>query len=52
MNEEKVTGGITTGAGLARPFYDPALSYQENYDLGPFGPFEIWVYDPAGASRR
>lgn len=20
------------------PFYDPALSYQENYDLGPFGP--------------
>ena len=21
-----------------KPFYDPNLSYQENYDLGPFGP--------------
>lgn len=21
------------------PFYDPNLTYQENYDLGPFGPF-------------
>jgi dihydroorotate dehydrogenase len=22
-----------------RPFYDPLLSYQQNYDSGPFGPF-------------
>ncbi len=22
---------------MSRPFYDPNLSYQENYDLGPFG---------------
>src|SRR5690349_16294402 len=21
------------------PFYDPSLSYQQNYDLGPFGAF-------------
>src|SRR5947209_745508 len=21
------------------PFYDPSLSSQQNYDLGPFGPF-------------
>jgi dihydroorotate dehydrogenase (NAD+) catalytic subunit len=24
---------------MSIPFYDPSLSYQENYDLGPFGPF-------------
>src|SRR5438552_1191216 len=24
---------------MAQPFYNPHLSYQENYDLGPFGPF-------------
>lgn len=24
---------------LATPFYDPNLSYEENYDLGPFGAF-------------
>jgi dihydroorotate dehydrogenase (NAD+) catalytic subunit len=24
---------------MTRAFYDPNLSYQENYDLGPFGPF-------------
>jgi dihydroorotate dehydrogenase len=24
---------------VSAPFYDPSLSYQENYDLGPFGPF-------------
>jgi dihydroorotate dehydrogenase (NAD+) catalytic subunit len=23
---------------MSRPFYDPNLSYQENYDMGPFGP--------------
>ena len=23
---------------MSAPFYDPSLSYQENYDLGPFGP--------------
>jgi dihydroorotate dehydrogenase (NAD+) catalytic subunit len=24
---------------MVQPFYDPNLSYQENYDNGPFGPF-------------
>ncbi len=24
---------------VQNPFYDPLLTYQENYDLGPFGPF-------------
>jgi len=24
---------------MSVPFYDPSLSYQANYDLGPFGPF-------------
>lgn len=24
---------------MSHPFYDPTLTYQENYDLGPFGPF-------------
>jgi dihydroorotate dehydrogenase len=24
---------------MTHPFYDPNLTYQENYDLGPFGPF-------------
>lgn len=23
---------------MSQPFYDPDLTYQENYDLGPFGP--------------
>jgi dihydroorotate dehydrogenase (NAD+) catalytic subunit len=37
MIGEKTTGG--TGVGASLPFYDPALSYQDNYDLGPFGQF-------------
>jgi dihydroorotate dehydrogenase len=37
MIEEKATGN--TAVGASRPFYDPALSYQENYDQGPFGLF-------------
>src|SRR5689334_9745910 len=24
---------------MSQPFYDPNLTYQENYDQGPFGPF-------------
>lgn len=27
------------GSGLKEPFYDPAKSYEENYDQGPFGSF-------------
>jgi dihydroorotate dehydrogenase len=27
--------------GLALPFYDPARTYQENYDEGPFGLFRV-----------
>ena len=37
MIREEATRGTTPRT--SRPFYDPALSYQENYDLGPFGPF-------------
>jgi dihydroorotate dehydrogenase (NAD+) catalytic subunit len=37
MIGEKLSGGIRVGT--SQPFYDPALSYQDNYDLGPFGPF-------------
>ncbi|HET9495008.1 MAG TPA: diguanylate cyclase [Chloroflexia bacterium] len=37
MIGQQSTGG--TRAGATRPFYDPSLSYQDNYDLGPFGPF-------------
>lgn len=29
----------TRHSALGTPFYDPLLSYQDNYDLGPFGPF-------------
>ncbi|HEX8600180.1 MAG TPA: diguanylate cyclase [Chloroflexia bacterium] len=31
------------------PFYDPNLSYQENYDLGPFGMFAA---EPSDEERR
>jgi dihydroorotate dehydrogenase (NAD+) catalytic subunit len=35
-----LTGAIRNPQSAIRnPFYDPALSYQENYDLGPFGAF-------------
>ncbi len=27
---------------MTTPFYNPNLSYQENYDLGPFGVFAKW----------
>ena len=37
MIGQQSAGG--TRAGATRPFYDPSLSYQDNYDLGPFGPF-------------
>ena len=33
--------GLSRRGGSEIPFYDPALSYQENYDLGPFGPISI-----------
>jgi dihydroorotate dehydrogenase len=29
---------VSRREGSEVPFYDPGLSYQENYDLGPFGP--------------
>lgn len=31
------------------PFYDPNLSYQENYDLGPFG---LFVAEPSEEEQR
>lgn len=31
------------------PFYDPNLSYQENYDLGPFG---LFAAEPSEEERR
>ncbi len=32
-------GGMGVSDELAPPFYDPARTYQENYDAGPFGLF-------------
>jgi dihydroorotate dehydrogenase len=36
--EDRRGGALGVGTGV--PFYDPALSYQENYDGGPFGALE------------
>src|SRR5438067_3672243 len=33
---------------MSQPFYNPNLSYQENYDLGPFGEF---LGEPSGEDR-
>ena len=34
---------------MTTPFYDPNLSYQENYDLGPFG---LFAAEPSEEERR
>lgn len=34
---------------MTTPFYDPNLSYQENYDLGPFG---LFAAEPSEGERR
>lgn len=36
---------------LKAPFYDPAKSYEDNYDQGPFGTFADGVVVPAGKPR-
>ena len=38
-NTQRSTIQAFRRSGAATPFYDPTLSYQENYDLGPFGSF-------------
>lgn len=35
----KLQDRVKANSGVVVPFYDPLLSYQENYDLGPFGLF-------------
>jgi dihydroorotate dehydrogenase (NAD+) catalytic subunit len=36
---------------LKTPFYDPAKSYQENYDKGPFGSFAEVLWGKPGSGR-
>jgi dihydroorotate dehydrogenase len=37
---------------LSEPFYDPARSYQENFEHGPFGGFAEPAFPPSGAQPR